>query len=276
MGGSSRKKQTQSSIQTSAPPKWAQPLFEQGAKQAQDLYNSGAGGNVYQGQRVADLSNVSRSGVDTIGAAASGFGNLAGQMQLGAPTAAQSNLSDMASGKYLREGNPYYQDRLNSAIDQMSAKVNSQMSGAGRYGSGANSDILAKNAGSMLMSGLDADYNRAMQNMLSADSQIDSARQGAADTAGNYLRNWAGTGAAQLAGGRAIDANNQAQLDAAREKWEDQDNRGWKRLGLLQDAAKGFAGPYGVQTGQSTTKQVDRANPWDTAGKVLGGIGRKM
>jgi len=276
MGGSSRKKQTQDSTQTFAPPAWARPLFEQGAKQAQDLYNSGAGGNVYQGQRVADLSEASRGGLDTLGQAAAGFGRLAGANGLGQPTAAQSNLSDIASGKYLREGSPYYQDRLNSAIDQMSAKVNSQMSGAGRYGSGANSDILAKNAGSMLLSGLDNDYGRAMGNMLSANSQIDAANQGAVNSAGNYLRGWSSAGAAQMLGGRAADANNQARLDAARDKWDEQDNSGWRRLGYLQDAAKGFAGPYGTQTGHNVTTQKERGNPWTLGSGMLGGLGRKI
>ena len=36
------------------PPAWATPLFKESASEAQKIYDSGAGGNVYQGQTVAD------------------------------------------------------------------------------------------------------------------------------------------------------------------------------------------------------------------------------
>ncbi|KAA6404614.1 tail fiber domain-containing protein [Candidatus Tokpelaia sp.] len=273
MGGSS-KQQKQSSTQTSSPPAWAMPLFRQGAKDAQNFYQSGQGGNVYQGQRVADLSRETQSGLQGLQQALSGFGNNALQSRLGQPTAAQSNLADMASGSYLQQGNPYYRERLNEAANEMAAKVNSQMSGAGRYGSGANSNILAKNTAAMMVNGLNTDYDRAMQNMLAANGQIDSANQGALNSAGNYLRNWSGAAEAQMQGGRVVDDNAQDKLAAAQQKWEEEDNKGWRRLGYLQDAAKGLAGNYGTQTSKSSTSMSDRNNPWNMVGS-LGGLTRK-
>jgi len=273
MGGSSRK-QTQTSVQTSKPPAWAAPLFRQGAQDAQNLYQSGQGGNVYQGQRVADLSKETQSGLHGLQQALDGFGNPALQGLLGQKTAAQSNLADMASGSYLQQGNPYYREQLNAAVNDMAARVNSQMAGAGRYGSGANSNILAKNTASMMLSGLNADYDRAMQNMLAANGQIDSANQGALNSAGNYLRNWSGAADAQLQGGRAVDGNAQDRLAAEQQKWQEEDDKGWRRLGYLQDAAQGFAGNYGTQTGKSSTTMRDSNNPWNMAGS-LSGLTRK-
>lgn len=274
MGGKAKRKQTQSSTQTNSPPAWAVPLFQQGAKDAQDLYQSGAGGNVYQGKRVTDLSGETQSGLKGLQQALDGFADSGLQSGLGKPTAAQNNLADMAAGNYLSQGNPYYRERLDQAVGDMAAKVNSQMSGAGRYGSGANSDILAKNSSAMLLDGLDKDYSRAMQNMLAANEQIDSANQGALNSAGNYLRNWSNGAQAQMQGGRIKDGNAQDKLNAAQQKWEEEDNKGWRRLDYLQNAAKGFAGNYGTQTTNSTNMISDKRNPWDTVGS-LSGLTRK-
>lgn len=46
-----------------APPEWAAPLFKQSAKEAQSIYDSGAGGNVYQGQTVAGLGDTTKAGI---------------------------------------------------------------------------------------------------------------------------------------------------------------------------------------------------------------------
>lgn len=274
MGGKAKKKQTQSSVQSSRPPAWAMPLFQQGAADAQDLYQSGQGGNVYQGKRVADLGEETQSGLKGLGQALGGFSDGGLRSRLGQKTAAESNLADMASGAYLREGSPYYRQRLDNEVNAMAAKVNSQIAGAGRYGSGAHSDILAKNTNAMLLEGLDKDYGRAMQNMLAANSQTDSAGQGALNSAADYLRNWSGAANAQMLGGRIADAQAQNKLDAERDKWEEEDNKGWRRLDYLQNAAKGFAGDYGVKTMNSAATASERRNPWALGG-ALGGLTRK-
>lgn len=274
MGGRSVKKQSQSSVQTSKPPAWAQPLFEQGAKDARDLYQSGKGGNVFQGKRVADLGAATQRGLQGLSQALDGFSDNAAQEQMGRPTAAQSNLADMAAGAYLRQGNPYYQERLNNAVNDMASKVNSQMSGAGRYGSGANSNILAKNTSAMLLSGLENDYNNAMQNMLSANKQIDSSNQNALQATGDYLRSRSNAAEAQMRGGITADNNEQDKLDAARQIWEEEDNKGWRRLGLLQDAAQGFSGDYGTKTGNGQSRISAGRNPWEKIGG-LSGLTRK-
>lgn len=54
--GSAKGSTVKDATQTSAPPAWAQPLLQQGANAAMNLYNQGAGYNVYRGPTVADFS----------------------------------------------------------------------------------------------------------------------------------------------------------------------------------------------------------------------------
>jgi hypothetical protein len=61
-------KTTKSQTENS-PPKWAQPLFEQSASEAQRLYNSGSGGNTYMGSTVTPLSQMTMQGVNQLGQA---------------------------------------------------------------------------------------------------------------------------------------------------------------------------------------------------------------
>jgi len=277
MGGGSTGKNGNSDketrTQTNAPPAWALPLFRQGADDAMRFYHSGSGGNVYQGQRVADPGDVTRNAISGLQESASAFDHpdLAGLAT--ARTSAAQNLGDMASGQYLRQGNPYYRERLNDEISAMAAQVNSRMSGAGRYGSGANTDVLAKNTAGMLMNGMENDYNRAMQNMLAANSQIDSANQSRLQAAGNYFRNRSAAHEAALRGGQVLDHNAQNKLNAEQQKWTEEDNRDWNRLGYLQNAANGFAGNYGRQSTVTENQRRQGSAPWPLGGDGGGGLG---
>lgn len=279
MGGNSSgkggSKQKQTTVQTSAPPSWALPLFLQGASDATRIYNSGKGGNVYQGRRVADLSDATRNAISGLQDAANAFNNPDLTRLATGQTSASQNLADMASGQYLRQGNPYYRDRLNNEISTMAAQVNSQMSGAGRYGSGANADVLARNASSMLQSGLENDYNRTMQNMLAANGQIDAANENRLNAAGSYFRNQSVAHGAALGGGQLLDRHAQDGLEADWQKWSEEDNREWNRLNLLQQAASGFSGNYGTQSGRGQGRTQQAVSPWQTAravGDTLGGL----
>lgn len=218
------------------PPEWATPLFKQSASEAQKIYDSGKGGNVYQGQTVAGLGNTTQQGIKGISGTVSG---------LPGSTSAQNNLTDYASGKYLAEGNPYYKERLNNEINDSNSLIQSQFSGSGRYGSGANTGVLAKNTNNMLLQGLENDYNRQQANQLAATSQIDAANS-------NLFQNQLAGNQAQIGAGQLQDQNKQAQLTADFTKWQSQDMKPWTRLGLLQSAAAGSAGNYGTNTQTQT------------------------
>lgn len=234
------------------PPAWATPLFSQSASEASKIYNSGAGGNVYQGQTVANLGQTTQQGIQGVQNAAGNWNNQQFQNMLTAPTQSSQNLQGMASGQYLQEGNPYYRDRLNNEIAQANSLVQSQFSGSGRYGSGANTDVLSRNTNNMLLQGLESDYNRAMGNMLSANQMIDQSNNA---QVGNMMNAYQGQQAAQqgvINAGQLQDQNAQQQLTADFTKWQSEDMAPWTRLGLLQSAAAGSAGNYGTNTQTAT------------------------
>jgi hypothetical protein len=309
---------TSKTTQESKPPAWAGPLFVRSAQDAQKLYDSGAGGNTYMGSTVAPLSATTMRGVNQLAQAGSGW-NTAGTRPLykgigqaavsnpymGAlsdvageaaqPTSAAANLQDYASGKYLGgEGNPYYRQRLDKQIADANAMIQSQFSGAGRYGSGADQRAIADNTSNMLLTGLENDYNRQQANQFAAVNAIDTANQNALGLRGNMLANAGqfystGIGQAQsaadamanldqrnfqnqltganatLQAGNVLDAQAQKLLSDQIAKWYSLDNQDWTRLGMLQSAASGAAGPYG-------TKIATQRQPVDI-GSILGGFG---
>lgn len=119
-----------------------------------------------------------------------GFQNYLGQA--GAPTAsgqnlqgmaggmpmssAETNLQSMANGSDLSHPNPYLQAALEAANRQTADQVNGQFSAAGRYGSGAQTNVLSRNIGENNTNAYMQDYENARNRMMSANSQIDQAR----------------------------------------------------------------------------------------------------
>lgn len=263
-----------SSTTENKPPKWAEPLFKQSASEATRLYNSGAGGNVYQGQRVADLSGTTTGGVTGAANAASNwnmpdYGNMLTQAQQ--PTSAQTNLGGMASGQNLLS-NPFFEDALQGQLDKTAARVQSAFSGSGRYGSGANNSVLAGELGNIRSNALFNQYNADTQNMLTANNMIDSSKaQSLASQLGigdQAFRNQLSGAMAQIDAGQVLDKNAQDKLSAAHQKFVEEDMAPWTRLGLLQSAAAGSAGNYGT----AVTTQRSPFNPLS----AVGGIGSAL
>jgi hypothetical protein len=233
----------------SAPPAWSKPLFEQSASEAQNIYDSGAGGNVYQGKTVAGLGNTTQGGISGV---QNTVNNLSGS------TASGTNLADMASGNYLKSGNPYFNSALQGQLDNTAAQVQSQFSGSGRYGSAANTNALTTQLGNIRSGALANQFNQDTSNMLAANNQIDSSNSA------NYQNRLAGNQAV-INAGQLQDTAKQQQLTSDYNKWTAEDMQPWTRLGLLQSAASGSAGNYGtnVQTSQTPTNPLS----------MIGGVG---
>ncbi|HEU4985207.1 MAG TPA: hypothetical protein VFT58_06155 [Nitrososphaera sp.] len=276
MGGSSK------TTSENKPPKWAEGLFVQSADEASKLYNSGAGGNPYMGSAVADLSDTTMQGVNQLANAGqawdtSGTRGLFGQIGAAAagPSYAEQNLSQIASG----QDNPYFEEALNSQLDKAAARVQSLMGGAGRLGSGANTGVLASELGGIRSNALFNQWNQNIQNQLAATGQMDTARFGGLDRAAsaadamagldqqNFQNRLAGAGAT-LQAGNILDNQAQQQLSDEVRRFYETDNADWTRLGMLQAAAAGAAGPYGTQI--ATTRQSPGL------GSILGGVGSLM
>jgi len=62
-----------------------------------------------------------------------------------------------------------------------------------------------------------------------------------------------------LAAGQVRDAQAQSRLDSERQRWLENDDREWERLGRYQALVNGLAGDYGTRSGQSQT--TARRNP---------------
>lgn len=269
------------SEQKNSPPAWATPLFKQSASEASDLYNQGIGGNPYLGSTVSDLSDTTMGGVSQLANAGQNW-NTAGTRPLfqgiGAasvmPGYSEQNLAGIASG----QDNPYFEAALESQLGKTADMVQSRMSGAGRYGSGAHTGALTDSLGGIRSNALSSQWNQNIQNMFGANSLMDASRNAGLDRGLTAAGALAGqdqqqfqnslTGAqATLDAGGILDKQSQRQLSDAVQSWYEQDNAPWQRLGLLQAAAAGAAGPYGTQTGTSRT-----SNP----GAVLGAFGSAM
>jgi len=278
MGGSAgkgRKEQTQTVNQVNMPPSWAKPLFEKGAAEAKRLYDGGLGGNVYQGQRVADLSGATRAGIDALQAAAGKFGDAGLQGLARGGTSSQANLQGLASGSMIGN-NPHFNAALQRGLDSAATTINSQMAGAGRYGSGAHSGVLANNLGGIATSAMSDQYNRDIANMMTANGQIDAANQAQLGAAGNWFGQGVNANRAALEAAGLLDAHNQNKLNADWQKWSEEDNKDWSRLGLLESAANGFAGSYGNQNAttvaQGAKNNSSLMNTLGGAGQFLGGL----
>ena len=81
----------------------------------------------------------------------------------------QTEAGNILSGNYLDpNSNPYSQALFNQMSGDVASKVNSQFTKAGRFGSGANQEILADSLGNLANQVYGDQYNRERQNMVNA------------------------------------------------------------------------------------------------------------
>ena len=144
------------------------------ASQWQDLVDNPA--HAYQTTAGGSLTGLSTDGSNPFQDEVLGIFREGGQTAYNDPV--RDNLTNMASDKYLEEGNPYYRERLQTEIGDAMNDVSGSFSGVGRSFSGMHQDVATRRANQMRLQGLEADYNRAMQNKIEANRQL----QAAADT----------------------------------------------------------------------------------------------
>ncbi|ENN89939.1 tail fiber domain-containing protein [Bartonella bovis] len=267
--------QFQTTTQTNAPPIWAQGILQQASSDALDLYNQGIGGNVYEGDRHADLSDATLNAIQGLGDAANQFNNPTINQWLNGPTQSQQNLSNMASGGWIGN-NSKFNDALDNALSKTSDTVNQSMAGAGRYGSGAHTGVLTDELGALATNAAAQQYNQDVSNMMNANQMIDKAMQNQINAANNFYQGQSNAQSNALKGGMVQDANNQHALDVEREKWMEQDNQAWNRLEQLLKVGTTAAGNYGTKTGQSVTVPSVTKDPLRDAQQLLGLIGGIM
>ncbi|WP_455480476.1 tail fiber domain-containing protein [Bartonella sp. B12(2025)] len=264
---------TQNTTQTNAPPAWAEGIFESAAKDAMNFYNQGSGKAVYDGERVADLSNQTKNAINGLNNSSNNYNNSVLNGLATGQNSTSKNLNNMASGKEMGN-NPYFNEALQNTLNNAANSINSSLSGAGRYGSGAHTGVLADELGSIATQTLSQQYNQDINNMMNANSLIDQANQNQLAGANNFFQGQSQANINALAGGGLIDANRQQKLDEDRQKWEQQNNLDWDQLSKLLAAGRAAAGNYGTQTGQTMSFiPQQKLNPWQIVGNVGGILG---
>lgn len=265
-GGSSSQTQTS----TSRPPAYSAAGFRKAAEDALALYNSGQGNQVYQGDRVADLSGQSNNAINGLNDVANQYRNnsyLNGIINN--PTSSSQNLSGIADKNFIGN-NPYFKENLQNTLNDVANSVNSQFSGAGRYGSGAHSGVLANKLGEVAANQFSQQYNRDVANNLAANQQIDQANMNQLAGANSYYNGQSAADLNLLQGGKYLDQNNQAKLTAEQEKWQEAvdnpHNRILRLLSELQAASNG----YGTTTTVGESKQ--KGGFLQSLGGILGGL----
>ena len=112
--------------------------------------------------------------------------------------------------------NPFLQGAIDRAIDPVKDKIQSQFAMSGRYGSGANQDVLAKSLGDVASNIAYNDYQRERQNQLNAQQQLGNLAQRQFSNQTGALGALANLSQAdiqrQLAGGTALSSMDRARM----------------------------------------------------------------
>ena len=186
-------------------------------------------------------------------------------------SSSETNLADIAAGKYLSGANPYMDELIARSQQDAANQVASRFASSGRYGSGQFSRAVADTTGRIATEARMQDYEQERARQLQANQQVDAARlarQQAANqtTATNWQLKQAAAGMAP-----SIDQARQTlaympyltKLGAG----QVQDEAPWKALGLYGGITAPLAQTFGEQeahmTGQSirnTTRQSQESS----------------
>ncbi len=268
----------QTSTQTSAPWSGAQPALTQSVTGAQNLYNNGVGAQVYNGSTVVPWSaNTTRAmgNIQNNADANTGGAGLSGQYQSvidsggfnGAQQDALNNTRSLANSTY--SVSPELQKVLDAQASKVGDAVNLSASAAGRYGSGSNQSLLAKNVGDLTNSTIFSDYNNWQGRRDAANTNLfNMGQQGFGNLGAAYTGLNAPNQDLMNVGAMNEDLATRYKNDELR-IFNDNQNKPWEQLGRLNAIASG-AGSMG---GTQTTTQPGQ-NPFLTAaGYGLSGLG---
>jgi hypothetical protein len=113
----------QTTTNTSGPPSWLQPYYNQALTGAQQQYNQGPA-KYYDGQTVIPFSDQTNQGLSMIQNRATNGSPLTGS--------ASGYANDVLQGKYMGQNNQYLNQTFNTAADQVQNRIQSQFAGSGR------------------------------------------------------------------------------------------------------------------------------------------------
>lgn len=259
----------QTTTQTSSPWSGAQPALTQAIGGAQNLYNSGVGSQVYTGSTVvpwASQTTQAMNNIQNVAGQNSGGSGLSGQYQgvinSGGYNKAQqdalNNARNLANSQF--SVTPELQRVLDTQAAKVSDTVNLNASAAGRYGSGANQTLLAKNVGDLANQTIYNDYNNFLGRRDAANSNLfNMGQQGFNNIGAAYSGMNAPNQDLMNLGAMNEDLATRYKNDELRIFNETQ-NKPWEQLGRLNAIATGAG-----SMGSTTTESKPGANPFLTA-----------
>jgi hypothetical protein len=241
MGGKS--KSTQKTNTVSDPWKPSQPALNQSLGIIGGYLNSPNATSVYQGPRVAQMSDATQQGIE-------GMTNAAGG-QL-----SSDYLTRVVNGDYLNAGNPNLQALQDSIRASVMPSVNSTFSNAGMVGSTAHQGLLAK----ALTQGMAAPMFQNYENERARQMQ---AAQFLPQLEANIAQN-------QITAGQIGEGYEQRNLDADRQLWEENRAAPIRGLSEVFPYLQGIAGLGGQQQGTTTTSQKTPLGQQILGGAMMG------
>jgi len=154
------------------PPAYAAPFLAYGANEAQRLYNTGGGFNYFPDNTLAGFSPEQQMAMTL----------QTNRALSGSPLTreAQDLSLNTLRGDFLSGNNPFFQQAV---IDPITQNVQSQFSRAGRLGSGANQDVLARSLATPLMQNFENERRRQNAMINTAPSLARADLQDYADLA---------------------------------------------------------------------------------------------
>ena len=277
--GSSQPQQvpvTQQTNQTKDP--WAptQPYLENALAGAQSLYSNQLGYQPYTGQTVADLNPIMNQAIGQLNQQYTG--NLGGTPGITDARAAGDALirnqglsPDLQALLQSAQGdqNPYLQNILNTNNRQIGDRINSSMSGAGRYGSGQHTDVMTRALAESADPILAQDYARRQQ-------EQQSILEGGQQRMGQWAQLMPGLDEASyapaqglLALGQFQQERDQTALNNQIQLYQNQQAYPWEQLARFNAIAGGAGALGGSTTGTSVTNTP--INQPSTIQRLLGG-----
>jgi hypothetical protein len=265
---------TQQTQQTRDPWATAQPALTRALGMGETLAANDQGYQPWTGATQAPLNADLQTGLNNLGGMyAADIGGTQGVnagRALGTEQIQDRGLSPELQSLYQQaqgDQNPYLQSILDTNNRRIGDRVNSSVSGAGRYGSGAHTDIMSRALAESADPVLAQDYARRQQ-------QMQDIATGGLQRAGQWAQLMPSLDEARLAGaqglmtkGQYLTDRDQAQLADQIKLYNAQQARPWEQAARL-NAIAGQAGALGgTQFGTQTTP----INQPSTLQKLFGG-----
>ena len=259
------------SVQNIEPWATQQPYLTKGFERAESLYGQ-PGPSYYPGQTYAGFSPQTETALTAAQARATAGSPLLQQ--------SQAELLKQAQGQYLSPNtNPYLQGLYNQMAGDVTAGVQSEFSKAGRYGSGANQAVLARELGNLSNQIYAPQYAAERQNMQNVLFQAPQLAQA----------DYQDIGMLQQVG-QQREGLQQAALADAMNRYQYQQQLPYEKLRAYQGATGGSYGQTGEKImpleknvgagllsgglmGAQMGSMMGSTNPyWALGGALLGGF----